>query len=243
MIVAGWAGYFLQRAAGGSRVPAAATLTLLLLPAWWLMATVAGAEGLSAGSLGVLPLSPAAERLLAPALLLAGWALAGLWPLHRQMPGPLTAPVGALLVARVAVPAVPEGLAHWQALAMPLVVAGVWHAALTRRWALIAVGLAWVGLLAPGGRGLTGAGLLLAAALLLELAEPIGGSDPSRATLLRLVTGLAAAEGHCWRSRPRCAARWCTRWSPPAAAAVAAGRALGRQASTASEPRTTVPSA
>jgi hypothetical protein len=174
VIVAACAGHLLQRAEGGPRLPLAPAATLPLLPAWWLMATIAGPEGLRVSGLATLPFSPAAEKLLAVPLLVAAWAVAGLWPLHRHLPGALVAPVGAFLLARVAIPAVPSGLEHWRPLAMPLVVAGVWHAALSGRLPRVAVGMAWVGLLAPGGTGLAGAALLLAAGLAVELVERIG---------------------------------------------------------------------
>lgn len=177
VIVAAWSGHLLQRSAGGSKVPLAPAITLLLLPAWWLMATIAGPEGLGVAGLSMVPFSPAAERLLAPALLLGAWALAGLWPLHRQEPGSLTALVGALLVVRVAIPAVPEGIDHWRPLAMPLVVAGTWHAALTGRRPSILLGLAWVGLLSAAPDGRMGAGLLLAVALGVELYGSTGRPD------------------------------------------------------------------
>jgi hypothetical protein len=181
VIGAACAGYLLEHAGGGGpRLPLAPAATILLLPAWWLMATIAGPEGLGVGRLAAVPFSPAAERLLAIPLLIAAWAVAGLWPLHRQVPGALVAPVGALLLARVAIPAVPAGLEHWRPLAMPLIVAGVWHAALSGRLPRVAVGVAWVGLLAPGRFGLVGAAFLLAAGLAVELIERIGALRAGR---------------------------------------------------------------
>jgi hypothetical protein len=170
-------------------------LTLLLLPAWWLLAAIAGPEGLAVGALPVLPISPAAEQLLAPILLVAAWSTAGLWPLHRQVPAALLAPVGALLLARVAVPAVPAGLEHWRPLAMPLIVLGIWHAALSGRLAAVAVGLAWVGLLGASRAGLTGAALLLAGALMLELATYSGKRFRSWKPAARVVSALVAGAG------------------------------------------------
>ena len=171
VILAAVSGHLLERAAGGTRVPLAPAATLLLLPAWWLMATIAGPESLGVEGLPAVPFSPAAERLLAIPLLIAAWAVAGLWPLHRQVPGALVAPVGAFLLARIALPAVPLGLEHWRPLAMPLVVVGIWHAALSGRLPRVAVGMAWVGLLAPAPLGLIGAAFLLAAGLAVELLE------------------------------------------------------------------------
>jgi hypothetical protein len=243
VILAAWSGWLLRRAGGGSRAPVAPALTLVLLPAWWLMATIAGPEGLGLASLGALPFSPAAERLLAPALLVAAWATSGLWPVHRQMPAVLTAPVGALLLVRVGLPAVPDGLEHWRPLAMPLVVAGIWHAALTGRLALLAVGLAWVGLLAPGGAGLTGAALLLAAALLLELAGPLVRAEPRRAAALRMVFGLAAGHGALLAVAGGLRGEVVYTVLAVGGVVAAAGRALGAQARIASEPSAIAPSA
>ena len=180
VIVAACAGHLLQRAEGGPRLPLAPAATLPLLPAWWLMATIAGPVGLRVSGLATVPLSPAAEQLLAVPLLIAAWAVAGLWPLHRHLPGALVAPVGAFLMARVAIPAVPLGLEHWRPLMMPLVVAGIWHAALSGRLPRVAVGMAWVGLLAPGRMGVAGAAMLLAAGLAVELVERISALRAGR---------------------------------------------------------------
>ena len=180
VIVAPWSAFVLAHAEGDSRLPIVALLTVPLLGAWWLMATIAGPEGLSLTGLPLLPLSPAAERALAPVFLLAAWATAGLWPLHRQAGGGLLAPVGAILLVRIAVPAVPDGLEHWRPLAMPLLVVGVWHAALSGRRSGLAVGVAWIGLLGGTPTGRIGAALLFGAALVVELSRRSDRPDPSR---------------------------------------------------------------
>jgi hypothetical protein len=195
VILGVWSGRLQGRLAGRPTVPVAPLLALLLLPAWWLMATIAGPEGLRVVVLGSLPFSPAAERLLAPLMLAAGWATAGLWPLHRQLPGVLVAPLGALLLARIAVPAVPGGLEDWRPLAMPVVVAGIWHAAVSGRRSSLAVGLAWVGLLAATREGFLGAGLLLAGALVMELLAGTAGDLPRPAAVARLLSLLAMGWG------------------------------------------------
>ncbi len=199
VVLAAWSGFLLNRRDGGSRVPVAPLLTLPLLAAWWLMATIAGPDGLGMATLPLVPLSPAAERMLAPVVLVAAWATSGLWPLHRQVPGGLLAVAGALLVTRVVVPAMPDGLEHWRALAMPLVVAGLWHAALSERPAGLAVGMAWIGLLGGTAAGKRGAALLLAAALVLELGrldERLLRSRPARVLVVvaSSLGGLLAVE-------------------------------------------------
>ena len=245
-IAAAWSGWRLRRAGGGSRVPVAPALTLLLLPSYWLMRTIAGPEGLRVAGLGELPFSPAAELLLAPALLLASWSLSGLWPLHRQQPGPLTGAVGVLLLTRVAVPAVPDGLEHWRALAMPVVVLGLWHAALSGRWSLIAVAMAWVGAIAGGREGLVGAALLLAGALIVELAPRLIG-DSRRAMPARRAAGLAAGLAAGWGALLAAESGLHVEVVYTVLAVgglvVAAGRWSAGQAITASEPKKTVPSA
>jgi len=180
VIAAIWSGHMLERSAGGSHLPIAPVVALLLLPGWWLLGTIAGPEGLGLTSLSDLPVSPAAERLLAIPLALVGWTAAGLWPLHRQLPGSLVAPAGAFLMARLVLVAVPAGVDHWRPLAMPIVVAGAWHAALSGRLPRVAVGMAWVGLLAPQGGGLVGASFLLAAGLAVELVERVSALRAGR---------------------------------------------------------------
>ncbi len=193
VILAAWSGWLVQRSGGGSRLPLVPVLTLLLLPAWWLMATIAGPEGLAVGALPMLPTSPAAERLLGLVFLVVAWATAGLWPLHRQVPAAPLAPVGALLLVRVVLPAVPDGLEHWRPLVMPAIVLGIWHAALSGRLAGVAVGLAWVGLLGASREGLSGAALLLAGALALELGQT--GRVHRWRPVVRVASALAAGAG------------------------------------------------
>jgi hypothetical protein len=151
------------------RLPRTAGVGLLLALAYWLMATIAGPMGLMLSGVESLPFSPAAERLLAPIVLAAGWMVAGLWPLHRSPGGVLAAAAGVGLVARVALVAFPSGIEHWRALAMPVVVLGLWQAALGARWPALAVGFAWIDLLGPAGVDHAGAAALLAGGLGLEL--------------------------------------------------------------------------
>jgi hypothetical protein len=176
--MAAWSAYFLFHPRGNRPAPVAPTLTLLLAPAYWLLATIAGPEGLSIAALPRVPLSPAAESLVAPALLLVGWSVAGLWPLHRQLPGALIGPLGALLLVRVALPLAPDGLEYWRPLAVPLVIAGIWHATALARWPLLAAGAGFLGVAGLTPAGATGAEWLLGSALVLEvcsMASPSAG--------------------------------------------------------------------
>lgn len=167
-IVTAWSGWLLQ---GSARVryPVGPALTLILLPAFYLLRTIAGPVGLAMPALREVPLSPAAEQLVSPAVLLVAYVLGGLWPFHRHVPGAWTASAGALLLFRVGWSAFPSGLAHWQTAVFPLLALGMWHAAWTRRLSLVAVGGALLGVASLDPRGLAGAPWLLAAAIALEL--------------------------------------------------------------------------
>lgn len=243
-LLAGIGGWLISRPRATRHLPVAPTIVLLLLlPTWWLMATIAGPEGLAIGSLPDLPWSPAAERLLAPALLLAAWISSGLWPWHRQEPAALTAPVAALLLARVAIPAFPDGLDHWRALALPVVLLGLWHGVLTRRRAESVAALAWVGLVTATPEGQAGGALLLLAGLALELAERL----PARATWgvwgLRTAAALVLGTGALLAMEG--GLRTEVVYSVLAVAALVAGVGWqpSPQASTASAPTATAPSA
>ena len=89
-------------------------LFLLLVPALWLMLTVAGPGGVSLHGLRDVPLSSAAETVLAVLLLPATLVLAAVFPFGPVARGPRFAPVGALLLVVVVVPLLGEGLEHWR---------------------------------------------------------------------------------------------------------------------------------
>ena len=161
------------------KLPLAALLSLVaLVPTYLLLAAVAGPDGLWIATLPMVPLSPAAQSLVAPALLLAGWASAGLWPFHRQPGGVLPALLGVLLVARVGVPLTPNGLEQWRPLLAPVLLLGIWHGAARRRWSAAAIGAAWLGLMSAAPSGLAGAAVLLAGALAIEL-PGVGSPSPN----------------------------------------------------------------
>ena len=173
VLAATWAAWLAFLEPGVRRLPVAPILTLLLLPACWLLATIAGPVGLAIAALPQIPLSPAAELSLAPALLLAGWATAGLWPLERQLPGALLAPAGALLLARVAHPLVPDGLEYWRPLSVPLLVVGLWNAAAWCRWPVALAGFSLLGVAGGTPVPLAACAALLATALALELPSTV----------------------------------------------------------------------
>ena len=184
VLVATWAAWLASHRPGARPLPVAPTLTLVLIPAGWLLVTIAGPVGLGIAALPQVPLSPAAELLLAPALLLAAWATAGLWPLQRQLPGALVAPAGALLLARIAHPLVSDGLEYWRPLTVPLLVLGLWHAASWSRWPLVIAGAAILAVAGGTPVPTGGCAALLAISIALELRSAMDLAPP-RTILVR----------------------------------------------------------
>ncbi len=192
VIVGAWAAQMQSR----QNLPLGALLaTATLLPAYALLATIAGPDGLWMATLPLVPLSPAAESLLAPALLLAGWGIAGLWPFHRQSGGVLSALLGVLLVVRVGVPLCPDGIEQWRPLLAPILVLGIWHGAARSRWSAVAIGSAWVGLLSVAPAGIVGAAVLLTAAFAVELPGFLRPSPSTTRVAAALGTALGSVGG------------------------------------------------
>jgi hypothetical protein len=164
----GLRGVAVDRGMGG-RAWALPMLMLALLPAAWLLLTAAGSVAPSLASLPDAPLSPAAEAFIAPWLCLAVWGLAGLWPLHGLVPPPILAPLGGLVMVRLGVAALPQGMQAWQTIVAPLAV----------------VALLWAGVVSREAMGLA------AAAMFAAITAPAGQGDA--ALLLFALAGVAAA--------------------------------------------------
>jgi hypothetical protein len=184
VLLAAWSVWRLAPATPRRAVPLGPSITLLLLPTYWVLNTIAGPVGLEIRSLQDVPLSPAAERLLSAVLLLVAWG-AG-W-----LTGALSAPAAALLLTRVGMEAVPEGLAYWRTIAFPLLVVALWFAGLRKRLDLVAVAGGFLGLLSLDSDGVLGGYLLLAAAILLE----VGPGIPIVLVLLAGWGGIEALTG------------------------------------------------
>ena len=167
---------------------------VLVLVVYRLLAVIAGPVGLSVGAFLLVPLSPAAQRLLALLLLGAAWMLSGLWPWHRQLAGGLTGLLGGLLLLRITLPLMSDGVELWRPLTVPLIVLGLWHALIRSRWSLVATGAGLLGLASATAAGAVGALWLYGAALALELGA-LAGLSPSRARLINIVAFVAAAWG------------------------------------------------
>ncbi|MGH7519127.1 MAG: hypothetical protein ACREOC_16965 [Gemmatimonadales bacterium] len=180
---------------GSRRIPVLPLVTLALLPAYWLVHTVAGPVGLGTATLQQVPLSPAAVRLVALPLGLVSWAWMGLWPLHGAVRPVMLAPVGAALWLRVAEPLAAEGLAHWQPLFVALAVGGLWQAAADGRLASVFVALGFSALASLRPQSAAAAGLLLGAAFVFKLPQPAGGAPRVAFDGVRRVGFAASAAG------------------------------------------------
>ena len=134
----------------------------------WLLAAIAGPEGLALAAIPSLPLSVAAERLVALLLAAAAWILSGLVPWRQPAGGALTAQVACWMLVRLGIPAVPAGLEHWRPALFPLAVVSIWSAGLAGRLSSVAVAGAVIGVASLEPAAIRGAGLLLAAAVALE---------------------------------------------------------------------------
>jgi len=168
---------------------AGAGALVALAAAGWLFATIAGDQSLATAALPGLPLSPAAEALLAPLLLLAAWSVAGLWPMVRSPLSGLAGLAGLFLIARVAAPALPEGVDHWRPLAYPLLAVGLWQAIVARRWAAASTGGALFALISGTTQGVLAGWWLGAGALAAGLAELLPGRVGARVWWLAAFAG------------------------------------------------------
>ena len=193
-MVTAWSAWLLTGREGRLPPPVAPMLTLLLLPVYRLLSTIAGPVGLAMGSLSEVPISPPAERLLVPGLLIAAWAMSGVPPFHRQLVGAFSAPAGALLLYRIGVGAMPEGIAYWRTITYPILVVGLWLSALTRRTALVAVAGGLLGVLSLDPSGVAGGFLLLGTAIGIEVASRTHGRSLAGRIALGILLALGGVE-------------------------------------------------
>jgi hypothetical protein len=73
------------------------------------------------------------------------------------------------VLVRIALPLAFDGLEYWRPLAAPVLIVGIWHAAVLARWPLLAVGAGFLGVAGLTPVGVAGAGWLFGSALVLEL--------------------------------------------------------------------------
>lgn len=135
---------------------------LALLGAWWLIATVAGIEGGWMRDIELVPVSPAAEYLLAPLLGVVVFRLAGVPPLDGPT-GARLAVAAVVLAWRVALPLLPGALPAWSAGVLAAAALGAVLAGASRRGDLLLAAVGCAALLAGGEAGRLGGPVLLLA--------------------------------------------------------------------------------
>lgn len=157
----------------------------------WLLIPIAGPIGLGFSTLADVPTSVAAAALLTPPVAIAALILAAPFPLSGDGARMVLAPLGAALLARVALPLLAPGLDGWRTLLLPIGVVLAWIAAITGRRASLVAAAAWCAGLSALASGAAGA-ILLALALPLAAAAP-AESRPTHVALRALAATLAGA--------------------------------------------------
>ncbi|HEU5218515.1 MAG TPA: hypothetical protein VFU23_07640 [Gemmatimonadales bacterium] len=147
----------------------AALASALLGGGFFLLFTILGPLSGKLTEIAAGPVSPPAERLLVMLLGSGSSLIAGLFPFHRA-PWRLTlAPVAAILLARVMIPALSGGLGDWQAPAMLWLALAVAVAAFQRRWAGAMVAGGLLGMWSGRPEGISAGWVLLLFGWLVEI--------------------------------------------------------------------------
>lgn len=188
---------FTRRKEGATRWPFSAVLALpVLLLGWYLLARVAGEQSLAMRALPEAPYSEAFQLGVALGFSLLAWSLLRLWPFQGPSRGPLAPLAGAVLLARVIAPGLPDGLTHWQPLLYLLGLLAAVHALLSRRVegapALLAMLTLASGEPAAAGVGVALA-LLAAAPEVLDLLSDGGRTLNASGKVLARLLGVVVA--------------------------------------------------
>ena len=171
------------------RLPVLPVAAVAILLATWLAWRAAGADGLALAGLGDAAFSPALQTLLGALLLPALFALAGVPPFDRFVPGALLAPVAAVLLGRGLLSGLPDAVEHWRSAGALWLVLAAADAVRRHRSALL---VACAGLFAilVGGDAVRGWGGVLAfVAALFDIAPATPQVMPPWAA--RAVLGVA----------------------------------------------------
>jgi hypothetical protein len=169
------------------------TVPLLLVVAYYLT-VIAGPVGLAVAAFPEVPLSPAAQLMLAPPLVVAAGLFAGPIALRRWLPGSAFALVGVALMLRIGHPLLGDALPGWESLFIPIGVALFWLAAAAGAWSPAAGIAAWMAAMVVTPAAPEGAWLLGTAALALVIRHRVAG-DGGVSLVLRLLATASGAAG------------------------------------------------
>jgi hypothetical protein len=191
--VAGHVGF--RRLGGVGKLPLLPILTLpLLLVVAYYLRVIAGPIGLSVAAFPDVPLSPAAQLMLAPSLIIAAGLLAGPIVLRRWLPGSAFALVGIALMIRLGHPLLGDALPGWESLFIPIGILLLWLAALAGAWSPAAGISAWIVAMVVTPAAPEGAWLLGTAAL-AGVIRRLAASEGGMSLVLKLLVATSGAAG------------------------------------------------
>ena len=185
--VAGHIGFRRLGAVGSVPLLPLLAVPLLGLVAYYLH-VIAGPVGLGTRAFAEVPVSPAAQVMLAPSLIAAAGLFAGPIVLRRWLPGSALSLAGVALLLRLGHPLLGDALPGWESLFIPIGVVVLWLAALAGAWNPAAGIAAWMVALVVAPAAPEGAWLLATAALAVVLRRRVPGESG-----VSLALGLLAA--------------------------------------------------
>lgn len=172
------------------RWPVLPLLAVIALATAWLAWRAAGADGLGIRGLADAAFSPALQTLLGVLLLPLLFAVAGVPPFDRFVPGAAFAPVAAAILVRGVRPGLGDGVEHWRSAAALWLLLAAADAVRRRRLALLAVCAALFALLTGDETARAPGMVLAAAASLADVVPAMVRAVP--AWLARVALGAAA---------------------------------------------------
>jgi hypothetical protein len=190
--IAGHVGFRRLGAVGRLPLLPLVVVPLLLVMGYYLR-LIAGPVGLGVGAFPEVPLSPAAQVMLAPWLITAAGLFAGPIALRRWLPGSALALVGVALLLRMGHPLFGDALPGWETLFVPIGVFMLWLAALAGAWNPAAGIAAWTVALVVAPATSAGAWCLAVAALALVLRRRAAGRHGVALALALLAAACGAA--------------------------------------------------
>jgi hypothetical protein len=174
------------------RLPVLLLLAAAAVSTAWLAWRVAGADGLDVAGLGDAAFSPALQTLLGVLVLPSAFALAGVPPFDRFVPGAVLAPVAAALLARSVLPGLADGVEHWRSAGALWLVLAAADAVRRQRGALVLACAGLFALLVGGEEARLAGGLLAVVASLVDLARAAEWALPAWSGRAAIGTALVA---------------------------------------------------